>query len=323
MKRYFFNRLIQVIATLFLLITIIFLMFRFIPGDPLAMYVDVAMPPEIQKTMIQQFGLDKPVHIQYMIYIKNLLKGDFGRSFHYRRPVLTIISEKFFNTIILMGVGMGAAYIIGILLGAITAWRRGTRLETLFIVGALSMRSMPIFWAGILFIVIFGMLLGWLPLGGMRTPGYEAASVFEKFFSFDFLKHLVLPAATLAIYYLDAPLLIMRSSMLEVLNEEFIEMARAKGVNEIKIIFRHAMRNSMLPVLTLIPVMMSFVMGGQVMLETIFRWPGLGREIVFAVNYKDYPLAQALFFIMAAIIVVMNFIIDIVYSYFDPRVTYK
>jgi peptide/nickel transport system permease protein len=320
-RTYVFRRLGQTVITLWLLLTIIFLIFRFIPGDPLAIYVDVAMPAEVQEAMMRRFGLDRPVHEQYLLYLRNVLQGDLGQSFHYRRPVTSIIGEKFLNTIVLMGIGVGAAYVLGALLGAISAWRRGTKLEQSLVVVALSIRSMPIFWLGILLLIVFGMWLGWLPLGGMRTPGYEAAGAWQKFVNLDFLAHLILPAVCLALYYLGTPLLITRSAMLETLNEEYIELARAKGLREWAVMTRHALRNSLLPVLTLAPVMMSFILGGQVMLETIFRWPGIGREIVFAVNSKDFPLAQALFFLMAMIIVSLNFLVDLLYGYLDPRVS--
>lgn len=320
-KSYFIRRLIHTAVTLWLLLTLIFLIFRLLPGDPLAIYVDIAMPPEVQEAMMRRFGLDRPLHEQYFLYVRNVLQGDFGQSFHYRRPVVDLIGEKFLNTIILTGVGVGIAYVLGSLLGAISAWLRGTKIEQSLIVVALSFHSMPIFWLGILLLMVFGMWLGWLPLGGMRTPGYQAAGVWDKFVNADFLRHLVLPAACLAVYYLGSPLLIMRSAMMETLNEEYIELARAKGLREWKVMFRHAMRNSLLPVLTLAPVMMSFVIGGQVMLETIFRWPGMGREIVFAVNSKDFPLAQALFFLMAVTVVLLNLLVDLLYGYLDPRVS--
>ncbi len=270
---------------------------------------------------MRRFGLDRPVHEQYFIYLKNVLQGDLGQSFHYRRPVTSIIGEKFLNTIILMSIGVGFAYLLGTFLGAISAWWRGTKLEQSLVVVGLSIRSMPIFWLGILLLMVFGMWLGYLPLGGMRTAGYEAAGVWDKFVNLDFLLHLILPAACLTFYYLGTPLLIMRSAMMETLNEEYIELARAKGLSEWAVMVRHAMRNSLLPVLTLAPVMMSFIIGGQVMLETIFRWPGIGREIVFAVNSKDFPLAQALFFLMAVLVVSLNLLVDLFYGYLDPRVS--
>ncbi len=316
------RRLIQMVITLILLITIVFLMFRLIPGDPLSVYVDAAMPLEVQKDLRERFGLDKPIYEQYLHYMKNVLRGYFGQSFHYKRPVIDLVSERFWNTIILMGLGIGLAYLMGCVWGALAAWKRGSKFEIVSIVLTLSIRSAPLFWIGIIFIMIFSMWLNLFPLGGIREAGAEITGTFHKFFSLDFIYHLILPGLTLAIYYIGTPFLIMRSAMLEVMNEEFIEIVKAKGLKPWQVIFKHAMRNSILPVITMLSVMVSFVMGGQVMLETIFRWPGIGMEIVSAVKTRDYPMAQALFIMMGLITLIMNFVVDLLYHSLDPRVTY-
>jgi peptide/nickel transport system permease protein len=321
-RSFFIKRIIHMAITLFLLITIVFLMFRLIPGDPLSMYVSNDMPVEVQKALLQRFGLDRPLHEQYFLYLKNLLVGNLGQSFHYGKPVLGLIMERFWNSIILLSVGIGLAYVMGILLGALAAWKRGSKFEVISVFLTLSVRSAPLFWVGIILIMVFAMWLNVVPLGGIRESGIKIDSLFDKFFSIDFLHHMILPCLTLAFYYMGTPFLIMRSSMLEVMNEEFIEIAKAKGLKPWQVIFKHAMRNSMLPAITMLSVMMSFVIGGQVMLETIFRWPGLGMEIVSAVNTRDYPLAQALFVIMGVVILIMNFIVDLLYHTLDPRVTY-
>ena len=322
-KSFIIKRIIQMLITLFLLVTIVFLMFRLLPGDPLAMYINTDMPVEVQKTLMHRFGLDKPLHEQYLLYLKNLLVGDFGQSFHYGEAVIYLVAERFWNTIILMGIGIGLAYVMGCILGALAAWKRGSKFEVISIILTLSIRSAPLFWIGIILIMIFGIWLNLLPLGGIREAGIKITSTFEKFFSLDFLVHMILPATTLAIYYMGTPFLIMRSAMLEVMNEEFIEIVKAKGLKTWQVIFKHAMRNSLLPVITMLTVMISFVMGGQVMLETIFRWPGIGMEIVSAVNTRDYPMAQALFIMMGVIILIVNFVVDLLYHYLDPRVTYE
>jgi peptide/nickel transport system permease protein len=322
-KIFIIKRIIQMLITLFLLVTIVFLMFRLLPGDPLAMYINTDMPVEVQKALMHRFGLDKPLHEQYLLYLKNLLAGDFGQSFHYGQAVISLVAERFWNTIILMGIGIGLAYVMGCILGALAAWKRGSKFEVISIIFTLSIRSAPLFWIGIILIMIFGMWLNLLPLGGIREVGVRITSTFGKFFSLDFLLHMILPATTLAFYYMGTPFLIMRSAMLEVMNEEFIEIVKAKGLKTWQVIFKHAMRNSLLPVITMLTVMISFIMGGQVMLETIFRWPGIGMEIVSAVNTRDYPMAQALFIMMGIIILIVNFVVDLLYHYLDPRVTYE
>jgi peptide/nickel transport system permease protein len=322
-KIFIIKRIIQMLITLFLLVTIVFLMFRLLPGDPLAMYINTDMPVEVQKALMHRFGLDKPLHEQYLLYLKNLLAGDFGQSFHYGQAVISLVAERFWNTIILMGIGIGLAYVMGCILGALAAWKRGSKFEVISIIFTLSIRSAPLFWIGIILIMIFGMWLNLLPLGGIREVGIRITSTFGKFLSLDFLLHMILPATTLAFYYMGTPFLIMRSAMLEVMNEEFIEIVKAKGLKTWQVIFKHAMRNSLLPVITMLTVMISFIMGGQVMLETIFRWPGIGMEIVSAVNTRDYPMAQALFIMMGIIILIVNFVVDLLYHYLDPRVTYE
>jgi peptide/nickel transport system permease protein len=321
-RSYIITRIIHTWITLLLLITIVFLMFRLLPGDPLAMYVNTDMPIEVQKDLLHRFGLDRPIYEQFFLYLGNLSVGNLGQSFHYGQPVIRIVAERFWNSIILLGVGIGIAYVLGIILGALAAWKRGSKFEVISVFLTLSVQSAPLFWVGIILITIFGMWLNLLPLGGIRESGVRISSHFEKFFSLDFLYHMILPCITLAVYYVGTPFLIMRSAMIETMNEEFIEMAKAKGLKTWQVIFKHAMRNSMLPVVTMLTVMISFIIGGQVMLETIFRWPGLGMEMVSAVNSRDYPLAQALFIMMGVIILFLNFVVDLLYHYLDPRVSY-
>jgi peptide/nickel transport system permease protein len=319
-RLYILRRFVFMVITFFLLMTLVFFMFRFIPGDPLIVYLDTEMDLEAQKRIMAKFGLDRPLHEQYFLFVRNTITGDLGTSFHYSKPVIELIGERLWNTIVLMGTGILLSYIIGVVLGALAAWKRGSPFEKISIVVVLALRSAPIFWLGIILMMIFSMRLNLLPLGGIRQMGINLSSQFQKFFSLDFLHHLILPAITLAIYYMGSPFLIMRSAMLEVMNEEFIEMVKAKGLKSRQVIFRHAMRNSTLPVITLFTVLVSFIMGGQVMLETIFRWPGIGMEMVQAISRKDYPMAQALFMMMGVIILIMNFIVDFLYGYLDPRV---
>lgn len=322
-RRYIVSRLIQIIIVFLLMITVVFLMFRLLPGDPTAVYINTTeLSLEVQKALTKQFGLDKSLFEQYLHFIKNLFQGNLGISFHYGVPVVEIIAERFWNTIILMGVGIGIAYIMGIIIGALSAWKRGSKFEMVIILITLSARSAPQFLIGILLIMFFSMTLGFFPLGGIREVGVEIERLYQKYLSIDFLYHLILPALTIGIYFMGTPFVIMRSSMLEVLNEDYIEIAQAKGLKPGQVIFKHAMRNSLLPVISMLTVMVSFIIGGQVMVETVFRWPGIGKEIVTAVNYRDYPVAQGIFMMMGVVILFMNLIIDILYTYLDPRVKY-
>jgi peptide/nickel transport system permease protein len=323
MKAYIIRRLIQLVITLFVLTTILFFMFRLLPGDPLTMYLDAALPVESQEMVLKQFGLDQPLSYQYLVYMKNIFKGEFGRSFYYRTPVSEIMGERLISTILLMGVSILLAFVMGVVIGTIMAWKRGTKFEIAGLVTGLTFKSAPEFWTSLMALLVFSYTLGWFPIGGMHTPGQEFTSVASKYFNLDFLHHLILPSLVASIFYMATPMLIMRNSMLEVMTEDFVEMARAKGLKERTVMFRHAMRNAMLPVITVLTLMIGFAVGGQVLIETVFRWPGMGREMVLAIQRHDYPMAQASFFVLGVLVVTLNFITDLLYGYLDPRVTYR
>lgn len=298
-------------------------MFRILPGDPTTMFIDAALPQEARDAVLAQFGLDKPLFEQYLIYMKNFALGEFGISFTSREPVVHVIGAYLAATILLMGATISIALIIGVIAGALIAWYRGTKFETITVSIALFFRSAPIFWIGMVALAFFSYNLGWFPTGGMHQSGQQFTGFFDKYMNIDFLHHLILPVIVGALYYIAGPMLIMRSSMIDVMEEDFIEMSRAKGLKEITILFKHAVRNATLPVVTEIALLVGFAIGGQVLLEVVFNWPGIGRLIVEAIQLNDYPVAQATFFLMGVIVVTLNLIADILYGYLDPRVTYK
>lgn len=323
MRAYVIRRLIQMVITLYVLTTILFFMFRFLPGDPTTMYIDAALPPESQEAILEQFGLHKSLGHQYMIYLLNVIKGEFGTSFYYHAPVAELIPPRLLSTILLMGTTILLAFIFGVTFGTILAWKRGTRFEVGSLVTALALRSAPQYWTGLMALIIFSYNLKWFPIGGMHTPGQQFTSMFAKYLNLDFIHHLILPTLVAASYYMASPMLIMRNSMLEVLGDDFVEMAKAKGLKERTVVFKHAMRNALLPVVTVLTLMVGFAIGGQVLIETVFRWPGMGREMVLAIQRHDYPMAQASFFMLGVLVISLNFITDLLYGYLDPRVTYK
>jgi peptide/nickel transport system permease protein len=323
LRGFIIKRIFQSVLTLTILITILFFLFRILPGDPTTMFVDAALPQEAREAVLQQFGLDKPLHEQYFLYMSNLVKGEFGVSFTTRTPVLEVIGEKFWNTVFLMGATVFLALLIGIIGGALAAWYRGTKFEIITVTIAMFFRSSPVFWVGMVALALFSYNIQIFPTGGMYTPGQQFTGFWDKYFTLDFLKHLILPTLVGAGYYVATPLLIMRSSMIEIMEDDFIEMARAKGLKERVVLYKHAMRNATLPVVTEAALLIGFAIGGQVLVETVFRWPGLGREIVYAVQMNDYPVAQATFFLMGVLVVFLNLVSDILYGYLDPRVTYE
>lgn len=317
---YLIRRFLQALLALFIIATLLFFLFRLGLPDPTTVLVSEGLSPEQRAEVRQQFGLDQPLWNQYLIFLQNTVTGDFGTSFHYRAPVSGILWERLGNTLVLMLAAIFVSYGIGVPLGAWLSWRRGTPADSWGIFFGLMFRSAPMFWTGMIAILVFGVWLEWLPTSGMRTLPYEASGFWDKILTLDFLHHLILPAMIVALFYLGSPLLIMRNTMLEVYGEDFIEMARAKGLPERSVLFRHAARNALLPVVTQLAVTIGLAAGGQVVVEVVFSWPGLGREILNAVRTSDFPLAQACFLIMATFVIFLNLLVDILYSTLDPRV---
>ncbi|MBM3525856.1 MAG: ABC transporter permease, partial [Alphaproteobacteria bacterium] len=294
--------------------------FRLMPGDPMAAYISEALTEESQRAIRVQFGLEKPLWQQYFIYLTNLVRGELGMSFHQRKPVIDIILAALPNTIALTFSGLLLAYIFGVVAGAFLAWKRGSWIEAVAIPIVLGTRAAPEFWVGMVLLAIFSFSLGWFPAGGANSAGLMYASEFERMTSLDFLRHLALPAFTLALYLQGLPLLLMRSTMLEVMHEDFVTMARMKGLSEWRIVLAHAARNALLPVVTAFALSFGSLIGGNVVIELVFSWPGLGRILVNAVMASDYPVAQGAFFLVALVLITMNFVADLLYAVLDPRV---
>jgi peptide/nickel transport system permease protein len=316
------RRLLHALFVLWAVVTLCFLMFRLMPGDPTLNYIEPTMTEEARQSMLQSFGLDRPLHEQYVIYLINLLKGQLGDSFLQGRPVAGIVIEALPNTVVLTLTALILAYAFGVVAGAWLAWKRGTVAEGIAIPLVLTTRAAPEFWLGMLMLAVFAFGLGWFPSGGAASAGAEFGSEAARYLSADFLHHLVLPAATLAVYLQGLPLLLMRSTMLEVMGDEFVTMARMKGLSEWTIVIRHAARNALLPVATAFALGVGGSVGGNVVIETVFSWPGLGRTLVTAVQGADYPLAQGAFLLIAAVLVGMNLVADLLYSWLDPRVSH-
>ena len=302
--------------------TILFFMFRLMPGTPLAAFINENLNADQQQAMLEQFGLDRPMWQQYFIYLGNLLHGEFGLSFFQRRPVLDILLEVLPNSLILTLASLIIAYIFGVLAGAWLAWKRGSWLERIAVPVVLATRAAPEFWIGMVLLALLSFKLGWFPSGGASSPGQAYTSQLQRIFSLDYLQHLALPVITLALYLQGLPLLLMRSNMLEVMHEEFVTMARMKGLSEWRIVIGHAARNALLPVVTAFALGVGLSMGGNVVIETVFSWPGIGRLLVQAVSVHDYPLAQGAFLMIAAVLAIMNFVAVLLYMTLDPRVSH-
>ncbi len=318
---YLLGRLAQMVGVLWVIVTILFLIFRLMPGNPLTAYIDPTFTEEQEEAVRRQFGLDKPLYTQYALYLKNVATGNLGRSFFQKEPVFDVLMDVFPNTLLLTASSLLVAYAFGVVGGAFLAWRRGTKVEGAGILLALMTRAAPEFFLGMQVLSFFSFDLGWLPSSGVSDPGVIYDSIVEQLLSADFWHHLALPALTMAIYLQGLPLLLMRSNMLEVLDEDFVTMARMKGLPEWRIMLAHAARNALLPIVTALTVGIGYAVGGNVVVENVFSWPGIGRVLVRAVQAKDYPLAQGAFLLIAVVIVSMNFLADVFYSALDPRVS--
>jgi len=321
-KEFVVRRIFQVVVLYFAIATMLFFLFRAAPGDPLAAYIGTGFTPEQEALIRERFGLDEPWYVQYWKYISNLVVFNFGLSYITGEPVWQVIQDRLWNTVVLMGTSIVLAYLIGVPFGAYLAWNRGEKKERLGVVFALVSRSAPVFWTGLLAIWLFSFKLGWLPAGSMSAPGVSYSSKLAQYTSLDFLRHLILPALVQAFYFYSLPALLMRNSMLEVMNEDFVDFAELKGISDFAVMLRHAARNALLPIVTAFAIAAGFAVGGSVVLETVFAWPGLGRQMVRAVVANDYTVAQGTFLILAGLVLVANFLADLAYGYLDPRITY-
>lgn len=323
MWRYIFTRLFHMVLTLVAMLVLMFFLFRLMPGDPTMTVISDALYPKAQAAMKAQFGLDKPLYQQFLIYVGNYARFDFGVSFQTSRSVSELIQGRLLNTVVLILPSMIAAYVIGALIGAVMAWRRGGKSEVGVVFLATAFQSAPVFWVAMLAILFFSLKLDLFPAGHIVTPGKFPEQTLSMYFSADFLHHLALPFLVHTAYQVCFPLLLMRSSMLGTIGEDFIELARMKGLKERRILFHHAARNSLLPVATTIPMILGWAVAGSVVIETVFSWPGLGLLMIQGVERSDFPVVQAAFFLIAVLTVIGTFAADLLYGLLDPRIVYE
>lgn len=302
MGQYALRRAIQGIITLFILGTVVFLLAR-VTGDP----VSLLLPPEATEEdrifMTQQLGLDRPYHIQYFEFITDTLRGDLGKSIKFQKPNIDLVLERLPNTLMLVSVGFLLAVIIGVPLGVIAGSNRGKTIDSIIRVVAVLGIAAPSFWIAIVLMQFFAVQLQILP--SARMGGID---------------HFVLPAFSLSFFLLAGLMRLERSSMIEVMDSEFVKLARIKGVSTRMVIWKHCFRNALIPVLSLSGMYVGLMIGGAIVIETIFAWPGIGRLAYEGILYRDYSLVQAIVLVKGAIIVSINFATDVLYSYVDPRI---
>ncbi|MEP6984589.1 MAG: ABC transporter permease [Chloroflexota bacterium] len=329
---YLFRKILFALITLAIVIVFNFFLFRILPGDPVKLlFRNPRLTKQAQETIRVQFGLDKPVWInserlqsgdvggifdsQFGAYIRNLLQGNLGISFAQRASVNQILSERIWRTVLLLFTGEFVAIIGGMFVGTIAAWRRGTWIDSTALLVGLTTWALPTFFLGILLLVL---ARGTLPTSGMVEPG--ASQEGSLSYWLDVGRHLILPTLTLAVGSASAYMLIMRSSVIEVLAEDYILTAKAKGLSTVQILRDHALKNAMLPMVTIIALNLGYVVGGAIQVETVFSWPGIGRLIFDSVAKQDYPVLQGAFLLLAVSVILANLITDLLYSMLDPRI---
>jgi peptide/nickel transport system permease protein len=324
---------LQIIPVLLGVSIVVFFMVRAIPGDPAQLLLGQQATEEQVQQVRQNMGLDKPVIVQYGIFLADALRGDLGTSIVTGRPVTTELLARLPATLELTSFAMLVAILVGVPVGVISAVKQYSLLDKFTSVLALMGLSMPIFWLAMILIVIFFVNLGWLPFPGRLSTGYAVTSItglvlvdslltlnFAAFW--DGLKHLILPAIALGTIPMAVIMRMTRSSMLEVMGEDYVRTARAKGVVPWRVIFKHALRNAMLPTVTVIGLQAGLLMGGAVITETIFSWPGVGQIAYDSVNRRDYAMIQGVVLYGATLFVLVNLVVDVLYAVLDPRVRY-
>jgi peptide/nickel transport system permease protein len=315
------RRLVNALITLFIILVLNFLMFRVMPGNPIRMLVpqDPSISPEYIHQQIAKFGLDKPLYVQFFRYIWDTFTLQFGDSFHYKMPVMKVISDELVWTLILVGTSSILMIVVGMAIGIVAAWKHGGAFDTGSLAFSLFFYAMPTFWFSMMLVVIFCLQLGWFPASGQLSIGEKISPfTFDKLK--DLLDHLILPAASLTIGSIAAFSVIMRGSLIDVMTEEYITTARAKGLREGQVLKDHAVPNAMLPMVTLIAMDLAFVVGGAFQTEIVFNYKGIGWATVQATYQKDYPFLQAAFLIIAIAVIFANLTADLLLIYLDPRV---
>ena len=322
---YVVKRLLQAIPLLLGIATVTFFIVHLAPGDPMDFYLQEQyrrreVDPQVIELLRKKYGLDQPIHVQYVKWIGNLVTGDLGESFRYRRPVASLIAERIPYTLQLTVLALLFDALIGITLGIIAAVKQYSAVDKSVTVGSLIIYSIPGFWLALMLVLIFSVNLGWLPTSQTRSLDYELLSTFGKFL--DQIWHLVLPVFVLGVASAAGTARYMRNQLLEVLSEEYVVAARARGLAETSVILKHALRNALIPIVTNFGLALPFLLGGTVLIEKVFAWPGMGLLAVEAIGGRDYPIILATSMIAAVLVVVGNLLADITYALVDPRISF-
>lgn len=314
MAKFILKRLGQLIAVFFIVSIIVFIVTRVIPGDPASVMLGPQAPKDAVVKMRESLGLNKPLIVQYGKFLFGILHGDLGNSIYYNQPVLSVIMETFPNTVLLAISSLLIALVVSVPVGIISATKRNSIFDYVSMLFSLIGVSMPVFWLGLMMVLLFSVKLGLLPSTGMGSLSNGI---------WDFVSHLILPSVALSTVSMGTFARITRSSMLEVISEDYIRTARAKGLSEKLVIWKHALRNALIPLLTVLGMQISSLLGGAVLTETIFAWPGIGRLIVDSIEKRDYQMVQGTVLFVVVIFVIVNLIVDILYVIVNPKLSFS
>ena len=319
--RYLGRKLLQAVGTIIMIVVLNFLLFRLVPGSPDRILLrNPNLSPATIAATRQRWGLDKPlIPDQLVAYLESTARGDLGYSLKFRgQPVVDVLADRIWPTLILFGLGEAIAIVVGLALGAYSGWRRGSPIDYIGNGLSLVLYAMPYFIIGMILLMVFATALGWLPTSGMFQIGASYGSWTDQLL--DFLGHLALPLTTVALGLIGQYSILMRSSVIDTLAEDYITTARAKGLTEDRILRAHALPNAMLPAVTLVAINLGYLIAGAITVEVVFNWPGLGTLTVDALTARDYPVLQAIFLLLSVAVVLANVVADLVYGLLDPRV---
>jgi len=305
MNNYFVRRILQIIPVLFIISFIVFTLV-FVAGDPVSLMLPDDAPPEAREELRETMGLNEPFFVQYITYVGDMIQGDFGDSYRFNQPALEVVLDRLPATLELAIIAIIIATIVAIPLGIWSATKQNTSLDLIATGAAVIGKAMPNFWLGIMLILLFSVTLGVFPVSGRGT-----------------IMHVILPAITLATGIAAEMTRLIRSSMLDSLSQDYTRTARSKGLRERIVVYKHAFRNSLIPVVTITFLQTSTLVGGTLITETVFAWPGLGQLLIQAVNTRDMAIVQASVFIIASLVILMNLVADILYRFLDPRIKYN
>lgn len=322
MATYILRRIIQTLIVIALLSYVCFLLMTLMPGDPVEMMV--SSNPKITAADVARlrefYGLDQPAWKRYGNWASTIMSGDLGYSRTYRVPVTDLMGPRLWNTFILSMGALGLSIVVGITLGVLTALKPGGKMDTFLNLFSFAGISVPSFWLGIMLIIIFAVKLGWLPAGGTETIGLEDASAWEQFK--DRSMYLILPVLSLSLQQMGRFVRFARSSMLEVLRLDFVRTAKAKGLSRGVVLWKHAFRNALIPIITIVALSLSSVFGGAILTETVFAYQGIGRLVYDSIIANDFNVAMVSFIISVSMVLLMNLVADLLYGFADPRITY-